>query len=177
MSRMNPAEEMNLDLFDPRLEAIGKAIQESQQPGREGPFGLYDYTDYGHPVPHHVRDFRDYSSSTYGDCLFQSKDPDLARQVYERLTIEHMAIAAIKATFKAFGLDPLNYIPANATAEQREEARSSTLYSRGDMQLAWVNSGDLLQHSHLLPSPDSLGVLANQLETKKVETADQEPGK
>ena len=37
----------------------------------------------------------------------------------------------------------LSYLPEAATADQRERARSSALYQRGDMRLVWVNEGDL----------------------------------
>ena len=37
----------------------------------------------------------------------------------------------------------LSYLPEAATAEQRERARSSALYQRGDMRLVWVNESDL----------------------------------
>lgn len=37
----------------------------------------------------------------------------------------------------------LRYVAVPATEAQREMARQSDLYSRGDMALVWVNEGDL----------------------------------
>lgn len=37
----------------------------------------------------------------------------------------------------------LRYVPAAATAEQREAARQSALFIRGDMRLVWVSEADL----------------------------------
>lgn len=37
----------------------------------------------------------------------------------------------------------LRYVPAPATPQQQEVARSSALYQAGDMRLVWINEGDL----------------------------------
>ena len=36
------------------------------------------------------------------------------------------------------------YMRETPTQEQRDRARASEMYNRGDMILAWVNEGDLL---------------------------------
>lgn len=79
------------------LKLVADAIEKAQCGGREGPFGLYDYTDYGDPIPHHVRDFRDPASPTYGHCVFRSGDRTEALAVYNQATREHVAQAAIDA--------------------------------------------------------------------------------
>ncbi|MFZ3481690.1 hypothetical protein [Sphingomonas sp. 3-13AW] len=96
--------EIDLGPADPRLEAVYAAIEAAQTPGKEGPFGLFDYSDYGDPVPHHVRDFRDPRSGTYGNCVFKSINREDAFGAYERFTREHVAIAAVTATLQAFGV-------------------------------------------------------------------------
>ncbi len=85
------------EITEETLERVGMAIERANNPGREGPYGLYDYTTYGDPVPHHVRDFRDMRSDTYGHTVFRSTDRDAARAEYERLTRCHIARAAVEA--------------------------------------------------------------------------------
>lgn len=80
-----------------QLNRIALAIEAAQCPGREGPYGLYDYTSYGAQKPHRVRDFRDPRSEAWGDTVFASDDAATSRQQYERLTREHVALAAIHA--------------------------------------------------------------------------------
>ncbi len=82
------------------LELVGEAIEQALCPDREGPYGLYDYTNYGHPKPHHVRDFRDPRSTAYGDSVLMTTDREEAEVVYARLKREHVAQAAIAAFLK-----------------------------------------------------------------------------
>jgi hypothetical protein len=156
MNEAIPKVEIDPMAASPRLEAVWAAIDAAQAPGRQGPYGLFDYTGYGHAIPHHVRDFRDPGSEAYGDCVFRSTDPAQARAVYERLTREHVARAAIRATLQALGLQPLRYHAVAATEEQRGSVRSSEAYRHGDMDLVWANSGDLDMHSHLLPRVEEI---------------------
>lgn len=79
------------------LDRVGAAIEAAQCPGREGPYGLYDYTSYGDPVPFHVRDWRDPKSTTWGCAVFKSVDRAEATSQYELLTRRHIAQAAIAA--------------------------------------------------------------------------------
>jgi hypothetical protein len=150
---------MAISDFDQRLKTVHAAIEDAMHPDREGPYGLFDYGTYGDPVPHQVRDFRDARSDTYGDCVFRTVDRDEAMAVYERLTQEHVAIAAMTAVLKVLGLRPLQYQSVAATQEQRQEGRDGPLYSQGDMQLAWLCVGDLHQHQ-FIPNPSDLGALA-----------------
>lgn len=79
------------------VERVAKAIEAASCLGREGPYGLFDYTAYDDPIPHHVRDFRDTSSPDYGTCVLRTTDADFARSEYYRLTRQHIARAAIAA--------------------------------------------------------------------------------
>jgi hypothetical protein len=82
---------------DTTLERVAAAIELAQCPGREGPYGLYDYTDCGDKEPHRVRDFRDPRSETYGRSVLRTTDKEAARKEYERLTRLHIARAAVEA--------------------------------------------------------------------------------
>lgn len=79
------------------LDRVADAIEAAKCPGREGPFGLYDYSSYGWPNPHHVRDFRDPRSDSYGSCVAALTDPEIADRLYKTLTRRHIAEAAIAA--------------------------------------------------------------------------------
>lgn len=79
------------------LDAVGFAIDAARCPSGEGPYGLFDYTSYGWPKPHRVRDFRDTKSKSYGADVFVSDDRDEARAEFERLRRHHLAQAAIDA--------------------------------------------------------------------------------
>jgi len=88
------------------IERVASAIEEAQCHGREGPYGLYDYSDYpGNTAPHRVRDFRDPKSDTYGNHVFKSVNREEARAEYERLTREHVAKAAIEAMRNSTDVD------------------------------------------------------------------------
>jgi hypothetical protein len=81
------------------------AIAKAGCPGREGPFGGYDYgynvAFYG-PEPeggrYVVRDFRDPRSDTWGGWVHQTPDRDKHEAALSRLTAEHVAVAALKAS-------------------------------------------------------------------------------
>jgi len=88
------------DFNEKTLNRVADAIEAASCPNREGPFGLYDYTRYlneGSTKPHCVRDFRDPKSDTWGDIIHCTDDPNEAQDVYNQLTRQHIAAAAIKA--------------------------------------------------------------------------------
>jgi hypothetical protein len=86
------------------LRLVSLAIKAAECPGREGPYGLYDYSGYeGSDPPHVVRDFRDPKSPDYGSFVFRSECPKVARSEYDRLTDEHIARAAVRA-MRSFNL-------------------------------------------------------------------------
>lgn len=85
-------------------ELLAAAIETASCPGREGPYGLYDYSEYpGETPPYVVRDFR-VRGPGHGDAVFSSHDRAEADAVYDRLTREHVARAAIEAFLSATGL-------------------------------------------------------------------------
>lgn len=83
------------------IDAVAIAIEKASVPHREGPFGLFDYTGYGDPVPHHVRDFREVGSATWGKAVHRGTDAVEARRVYDELTRRHVADAAVRALKEA----------------------------------------------------------------------------
>ncbi|MCE4223450.1 hypothetical protein HCU64_06775 [Methylobacterium sp. C25] len=85
-------------LREAMAEKVYAAIEKAQCPGREGPYGLYDYSNYeGASAPHVVRDFRDMRSPDYGKFIFRSDDPAVARDEYDRLTRLHIGETALAA--------------------------------------------------------------------------------
>ena len=95
------------------VEAVARAIESASCPGREGPFGGYDYGHneafYG-PAPeggrYVIRDFRDPSSPDWGAWLHQTNDRDEHESMFARMTDDHVAQAAIAALDAARG-DPV----------------------------------------------------------------------
>jgi len=83
------------------LDAVGLAIEQAGNPGREGPFGFFDYTSYGDPVPFHVRDFRDPKLDGYGKCVFKTTDRSEGLAAFERETRRHIARSAMSALLAA----------------------------------------------------------------------------
>ena len=85
---------------DEQLDRIAAAIEAAQCPGREGPYGLYDY-GYSNPnppdEPYCVRDFRDTRAARYGMTVFRSADRATAETKFEELTRRHVARAAWNA--------------------------------------------------------------------------------
>ena len=82
-----------------------EAIARARCPGREGPFGGYDYghnTSLYGPEPEDgryvIRDFRDPSSPTWGRWVHQEHDRDAHEAMYDKLTGEHIAVAALSAS-------------------------------------------------------------------------------
>lgn len=89
---------MKLEITEEIVECISEALEKALHKDREGPYGLYDYSSYGDDVaPHHVRDFRDCQSDTYGSCVFKTADEEEAEYVYTKLTEKYVATAIINA--------------------------------------------------------------------------------
>lgn len=88
------------DYSDQHLDQVAAAIEAAECPGREGPFGQYDYS-YANPnppaEPYHVRDFRDPRSETWGRTVFKSAIREEATAMFETLTRRHIARAALTA--------------------------------------------------------------------------------
>lgn len=85
------------------LDAIADAIERARCPGREGPYGGYDYghnTDFYGPAPkdgrYVVRDFRDPSSPAWGTWVHQCHDEAEHEAAFARLTRRHIAAAALE---------------------------------------------------------------------------------
>ena len=86
------------------IQAVARAIKSASCPGREGPFGGYDYGHneafYG-PAPeggrYVIRDFRDPSSPDWGAWLHQTNDRDEHESMFAKMTDDHVAQAAIAA--------------------------------------------------------------------------------
>lgn len=80
------------------VEAAARAAEEARCPGREGPFGLYDYSgNSGSQPPYQVRDFRDPAAGDWGEVVFASHDLEEARARYEEATRRHIYGAALAA--------------------------------------------------------------------------------
>ena len=82
---------------DETLDRVAAAIEAARCPGREGPYGLYDYSSYGFEMPHRVRDFRDPNSKTWGDVVARFARAEEAEALFDTLTRRHIANAAINA--------------------------------------------------------------------------------
>lgn len=82
-------------------EAVAEAIIRAGCPGREGPFGGYDYGYENDSPPkggrYVIRDFREIGSPDFGKWLHQTDDPAVHEAMLEKMTREHIATAAIKA--------------------------------------------------------------------------------
>jgi len=75
--------------MDSMIERVARAIAGANA---ERAYGLYDYSGYpGDAPPHVVRHERT------NEVLLRTNDRDEAQALYDRLTAEHPAIAAIKA--------------------------------------------------------------------------------
>lgn len=98
---------------DAVLDQVAFAIEQARCPGREGPYGGYDYgyneAFYG-PAPeggrYVVRDFRNPRLPTWGKWVHQTPDRDEHEQAYLRLTGRHIAQAAIEAFAQAMETPP-----------------------------------------------------------------------
>lgn len=82
------------------IDAAAKAYERASCPAREGPYGLYDYSGYGAPAPHVVRDFRP-GSPTCGGWVACFADPDRAQAEFDRLTREYIFGAVVDAVLAA----------------------------------------------------------------------------
>lgn len=89
------------------VEAVADAIERANCPGREGPFGGYDYghnEDFYGKAPeggrYVIRDFRNPASRDWGKWLHQTDDPNEHLAIFEKMTREHIATAAI-TTYEA----------------------------------------------------------------------------
>lgn len=110
------------------VEAVARAIKSASCPGREGPFGGYDYGHneafYG-PAPeggrYVIRDFRDPSSPDWGAWLHQTNDRDEHESMFARMTDDHVAQAAIAALDAARGDPVASLIAHMKTIEPDEE--------------------------------------------------------
>lgn len=85
------------------VEKLARAMREAECPGREGPFGGYDYghnTDFYGPEPeggrYVVRDFRDPSSPDWGKWVHQTHDCAEHERALQRLTDAHVVSAVLR---------------------------------------------------------------------------------
>lgn len=87
--------------MDSMVERVSAAIVRSGCPGREGPFGGYDY-GYPDDTPvkggrYVIRDFREIGSPDFGKWLHQTDDATVHEEMFAKMTREHIARAAIEA--------------------------------------------------------------------------------
>jgi hypothetical protein len=107
-SRVAPSPPSRVSVPNAVLDEVAFAIERARCPGREGPYGGYDYghnTEFYGPEPeggrYVVRDFRDFGSETWGAWVHQTHDEDEHEQALLRLTGRHIAEAAIRAYAQA----------------------------------------------------------------------------
>jgi hypothetical protein len=84
------------------LDAVAAAI-EAADGDHYRDFGLHDYTSYGRPIPHVVRDYRIREGS---QTLFESADDKAARAFYDKHRRHYIARAAIEAYLAHAGSHP-----------------------------------------------------------------------
>ena len=87
--------------MDSMVEKVSAAIVRAGCPGREGPFGGYDY-GYPDDAPvkggrYVIRDFREIGSPDFGKWLHQTDDAAAHDEMFAKMTREHIARAAINA--------------------------------------------------------------------------------
>lgn len=90
--------------MDSMVERVSAAIVRAGCPGREGPFGGYDY-GYPDDTPvkggrYVIRDFRKIGSPDFGKWLHQTDDAAVHEEVFAKMTREHIARAAIMAMMR-----------------------------------------------------------------------------
>lgn len=90
------------DYPDELLDRVAEAITRAQCPGREGPYGGYDYghrheDDLPRDGRYVVRDFRDVTSEAFGAWVHQTPDVAVHEAAFDRLTKRHIARAALDA--------------------------------------------------------------------------------
>jgi len=98
------------DISQEVVEAVARAIKQAECPGREGPYGGYDY---GHNEAFYgktpeggryvIRDYRDPASDTWGKWVHQTDDRELHDRMFDQMTEHHIANAAITALRRALG--------------------------------------------------------------------------
>ena len=111
------------------LAEMAEAMECASCPGREGPFGGYDYGHneafYG-PAPEQgryvIRDFRDPSSDGWGKRLHYSHDREQHERMFEKMTREHIAAAGLKVA--------LDHIERHLSAVQYDPAPYTSLKHR-----------------------------------------------
>lgn len=82
------------------LTRVAEALEKATCPGREGPFGLYNYSVYRSSLrpPHVIRDFRPGTPrERWGMPIVRTSDPVEALAIYETMTREFLAAEAIRA--------------------------------------------------------------------------------
>lgn len=79
------------------LEKVARAIETARCPGREGPYGGYDYSKGKSSTPYMVRDFRDPASPRWGCVVAAFATSEECDAEFERLTEEHIARASLTA--------------------------------------------------------------------------------
>jgi hypothetical protein len=137
------------------VEAVKAAIKLASCPGREGPFGGYDYGHneafYG-PAPEDgryvIRDFRDPKSPDWGKWLHQTDNREEHEAMFVKMTDDHIAQAAIAALDAVRG-DQVARFVAHMKTRQPDEDVAECPATWGDfMQIleveaeAWENGND-----------------------------------
>jgi hypothetical protein len=79
------------------LEAVYAAIKKAEDTHHRD-FGLHDYTSYGRPIPHVVRDYRVREGS---QTLFESVDAEAAQAFHQKHRAQYVARAAVTAYLAA----------------------------------------------------------------------------
>ena len=77
---------------------VAAAIFEARYDGREGPYEVYDYSEFNVPADQYyaVRDFRYPGTEHYGRTVFATGDYGVAFDHCQRLCSDHVAAAAIE---------------------------------------------------------------------------------
>lgn len=89
---------------DAELDAVADVIENAECPGRQGPFGAFDYghnEDFYGPAPAAgrwvIRDFRDPASDDWGTAVHQTSDRDKHEEMFMALQRRHVADAVLRA--------------------------------------------------------------------------------
>lgn len=87
---------------DADILAAADVAEAASCPGREGPYGLYDYSNYpGTEEPHVIRDFRTLKKGEHGATVARFATRKAAHAEYMRLQKLHVMGAAISAYLAA----------------------------------------------------------------------------
>jgi hypothetical protein len=87
------------------IERAAAAYERASCPHRQGPYGLFDYSSYGAPIPHVVRDLRERGGETFDKIVFRSTDRGLAQREFEHLTRMHVFGAVVDAILSGVSTD------------------------------------------------------------------------